>query len=137
MMEFDLIALHRFREQAAKVQGDLVQLAQLGAAGELKKLEAEMAADALYYARSITPVKTGALQRSHIITVLAAHTLVHINPDAVNPFSPEDPPEYGPKVHARGGHRAFYDRTVAEYGPVILQKAEDDAVELVRLEAIA
>lgn len=135
MIVFDLNELRRFQEAIRIAQIELIQVAVTGAQG-IKRMEAELAEMGLEYARSITPVVTGSLQASHMITVFGDHSLIHINPSAVNPYSLENPPTYGPKVHAKSDDRAFYDRTVAEFGPVLLQTAEDRAIEILRLESL-
>lgn len=104
--------LHYF---AAKgLQFNLLQLATIGLENETKLLETEIAVELALYASSISPFVTGSLSASHIVSDMGDFSLVHINPTAVNPFSDEDPYQYGPKVHAMGGHRAFYARTVDE-----------------------
>lgn len=95
-------------------QLDLLQLATIGLVDNVKLLETDVAVDLALYASDISPFVTGSLSASHIAEDMGDFTLVHISETAVNPFSLEDPHEYGPKVHAMGGHRAFYDRTVDE-----------------------
>ena len=73
------------------------------------------------YAESITHVDTGALTRSHLGEVYATHGRVYINPSAINPRG-QRPETYGPYEHARGGTHAFYDRTVAERGPGVIDE---------------
>lgn len=135
MITFDLNEIMRYREAIGIAQVELIQAAVGGATG-IRKLEAEMAAEALAYARSITPVVTGSLAASHMVTVFGDYSEVHINPAAVNPYSDENPPTYGPKVHDLSADRAFYDRTVAEFGPVLLDRAEERGLKILQLESL-
>lgn len=114
-------------------QHRLLQLATVGLDSEIKLTEVEVAVDLALYAADISPFRTGSLSASHIATDMGPFTLVHINPDATNPFSDENPPEYGPKVHAMGGHRAFYSRTVFEASELIIDRHEADFI--LRIEA--
>lgn len=135
MIIFDLNEIMRFRQAISIAQIELMQAAITGASG-IKKMEAELAAEALAYARSITPVVTGSLAASHMLTVAGDYTDIHINPAAINPYSDENPPTYGPKVHALSADRAFYDRTVEEFGPVLLQRAEERSLKILQLESL-
>lgn len=69
------------------------------------------------YAASITPVVTGRLQAGHY-TVLRG----------LEGYLANDVP-YAEIVHAMGGHRAFYDRTMREAAPAILDRAAMILVE--------
>lgn len=92
------------------------------------------------YAVNITPVVTGTLQASHMIDFASggvdtnryqirikssAAALIYINPLTINPYTGDKPSEYGPVVHRRGGHRAFYRRTHEEAGPFALTIAHN------------
>ncbi len=120
--------------QMKQAQFSLIQLNSVGLGSELELFEYEVAEDAAIYASDISPFVSGSLSASHIVTPFGRFTLVHIDETAVNPFSPENPHEYGPEVHAMGGHRAFYTRTVDEYGDILVKKHGDAYVA--RLEAI-
>lgn len=73
------------------------------------------------YAKGITHIDTSALQASHLGEVSGARGRIYINPAAINPrgFRPEI---YGFYEHARGGSHAFYERTVAERGPGVINE---------------
>lgn len=102
-----------------------------GAAGEA----ARDALIALHsYAVSITHVGVynvngsfvggGALRASHRVEVDGLEGQIYIDPNARNPRSTTRPREYGIYEHARGGEHAFYDRTVDEYGPVVIERVK-------------
>ena len=131
MTDFAIVA-HYLDLKAAQL--DLLQLATIGLVDEVKHLETDVAVDLALYASDISPFVTGSLSASHIVTDMGDSSLVHISETAVNPFSLEDPHEYGPKVHAMGGHRAFYDRTVDEAADQIIDHHRD--VFYGRVEAI-
>lgn len=98
-----------------------------------------MALEAAQFAMEISPWVTGSLATSHIVEDEGNPAFVRLDPSSVNPFSDENPPEYGPKVHAfgeqhagsplaesaSGGARAFYDATVELFGEDILDVGED------------
>jgi len=103
-----------------------------------KKTEMDMAVAATLFASSLTPVRSGSLATSH--EVIQTHeTYVHISLSAVNPFSPENPAEYGPDIHAMGGTsrsghiRAFYDQTIIEHGEEILDIGEESLVNTLQV----
>lgn len=104
-----------------KLQFEMLMLARDGVEDEATLLEKDIAIDLALYASSISPFVTGSLSASHTVSEMGDFSLVHISEHTTNPFSDEDPWQYGPEVHAMGGHRAFYTRTVAE--------ASDDVVE--------
>lgn len=93
---------------------------------EAKKAEVGTAAAAADLAVVYSPFVTGALASSHAVFASNTETYVAIAPDSVNPFSDEDPPQYGPEVHnmggfSRSGHeRAFYDALVRHEGEDLL-----------------
>lgn len=74
-----------------------------------------------WYAKMITHIDTSALQASHLGEVYGLRGRVYINPSAINPRG-QRPEIYGTYEHARGGSHAFYDRSVAERGPGVLEE---------------
>ncbi len=78
-----------------------------------------------------TPISSGILAISHAVFQEGSETFVMIAPDSVNPYSDENPSEYGPKVHSMGGisrsghRRDFYIVTVEEDGDDILEQGAD------------
>ncbi len=98
-----------------------------------------MAIEAAQFAMELSPWVTGSLATAHIVEDEGNPAFVRLDPSSVNPFSDEDPPQYGPKVHAfgeqhagsplaesaSGGARAFYDATVELFGEDILDVGED------------
>ena len=73
------------------------------------------------YAKSITHIDTSALQASHLGEVYGTRGRIYINPSAINPRG-QRPETYGPYEQARGGSHAFYDRTVDERGPGVIDE---------------
>ena len=78
------------------------------------------------YAISITHVwryKGGGLRASHRMEVTdqGEHGRIYIDPGAINPRG-QKPAEYGIYEHARGGDHAFYDGTLSEAGPGIVDE---------------
>lgn len=63
------------------------------------------------YAASITPVVTGRLQAGHTVEIRGLEGILY------------NPVPYAGFVHAMGGHRAFYDRTMTEAAPAIMGRA--------------
>lgn len=112
---------------ARSLQVELLREAKLLASGDLEKeVEAYIGVAFALYAAEISPFWTGALSSSHIVTDLGETHFVHINPDVRNPVTGDPPAEYGIEQHAMGGWRAFYDRTLSELGPEMLDKVDDD-----------
>lgn len=74
------------------------------------------------YATMITHVDTGALRASHRMRMerRGLRGMVHIDTSSRNPRSSVRPYVYGVYEHDRGGAHAFYERTVIEEGPRIL-----------------
>ena len=131
VMERDLQIMQALRDIARATAAE---------SGELKEAEeymGELAADA---ARHETPIRHGVLMKSHAVFTGPQETYVAIEPEIVNPWSPEDPIEYGPKVHqlggiSRSGHRRdFYVATVELHGDDIVAAGADFYVTT--LEAI-
>lgn len=78
---------------------------------------------ALRYTIDITHVDSGALKNAHrgaVVSITRAE--ISIDPSAVGPNG--RPFVYGEYEHYRGGSHAFYDRTIVEAGPEILNQAE-------------
>ena len=74
------------------------------ASGNLEReAEVRMGEVAQGYALTHTPVATGSWASSWAVFVEGDNTFLTIAPTAVNPYSDENPPEYGPKVHQMGG----------------------------------
>ena len=74
------------------------------AGGDIAKLAAvEMGEVAQDIAWKETPFVTGSWASSWAVIVQGDETFLGIAPTATNPSSDENPPEYGPKVHAMGG----------------------------------
>ncbi len=101
---------------------------------EAKKAEVAVAAAAADLAVVYSPFVTGSLASSHAVFADATETYVAIAPDAVNPFSDEDPPQYGPDVHNMGGfspsghERAFYDALVRHEGDGLLDMMGEEFI---------
>lgn len=74
------------------------------------------------YAVSVTHVRTGALHASHLMEINGLRGEVYLNPAAVNPKTKKRPAEYGVYEHRRGGEHAFYDRTIDEAGPDLIER---------------
>ena len=115
---------------------DLRQMAQAFAenSDEGKQAEVEIAEQVADLAVVYSPFVTGSLASSHAVFADGNETYVAIAPDAVNPWSDENPPEYGPDVHnmggfSRSGHeRAFYDALVRHEGDRLLDDLEESFV---------
>ena len=69
----------------------------------LREAEVEMGETAQALALNNTPVVSGSWASSWAVFVEGDETFLTIAPTAVNPYSDENPPEYGPKVHGMGG----------------------------------
>lgn len=74
---------------------------------------------ALAYAIRVTHVDRGWLKASHRGRRAGLKGMVYIAPQG----GEDDPAEYGPYEHARGGSHAFYDRTIEEAGDQIAKGA--------------
>ena len=115
---------------------DLRQLAEAFAESspEAKRAEIALGGQVANIAPDYSPWATGSLASSHALFVEGDDTFVAIEPGAVNPWSDENPPEYGPEVHdmggfSRSGHeRAFYDVLVREEGETLLDFGEEEFV---------
>ena len=116
---------------------DLRQLAEAVAenSDEAKQAEVSIAGQVADLASLVySPVVSGSLASSHAVFAEGGETYVAIAPQAVNPWSDENPPEYGPQVHAMGGYsrsgheRAFYDALVREQDEALLEELEDTFV---------
>jgi hypothetical protein len=76
----------------------------------------------------------GALKSSHRMEVNGLEGLVYIDPNSVSPRRSsrrQKPVIYGVFENARGGEHAFYDRTVAEIGGTVSNKASRRIAEAV------
>lgn len=115
---------------------DLRQMARAFAedSDESKQAEVEIAEQVADLAVVYSPFVTGSLASSHAVFADGNETYVAIAPDAVNPWSDENPPQYGPDVHnmggfSRSGHeRAFYDALVRHEGDRLLDDLEESFV---------
>lgn len=78
------------------------------------------------HAVAITHVDTGSLRAAQRMEMELARLFgeIYIDSAAVNPRSRVKPEEYGVYEHNRGGSHAFYDRTIREVGPGLLNQAE-------------
>lgn len=86
------------------IAAEFTEAARLLASGHLlREAEHEMGQVAVAIAWHNTPVVTGAWASSWAVFVEGDKTFMTIAPTAVNPHSDENPPQYGPKVHAMGG----------------------------------
>lgn len=74
------------------------------------------------YAIAATHVDTGALKSSHMMEVHGLRGRIFLSPGAVNPKG-QRPAVYGVYEHERGGSHAFYERTVDDHGPHVMQRA--------------
>jgi len=81
------------------------------------------AEDISLYAASITPVITGRLQAGHSVIGAFRNMTWWVFNEV----------EYAEYVHAMGGHRAFYDRTVIEYVPEVADRVIRDLAEAIGL----
>jgi hypothetical protein len=128
-MPFDVkLTLEGIQEVQQRNLRRIAALQPEGAAGEAVR-------DALIalqrYAVQITHVGKyvggGALKNSHRIRYEGGtEGEIYIDPSSVSPrrtTRKAKPVEYGVYENARGGEHAFYDRTVAEVGPAVSQRA--------------
>lgn len=130
----NLIDLEIWFATAVQIQEELLTLSLMDLPTELKTYEVGVATEAALYAAEISPFWTGALSTSHITEVTEDMTIVYLNPLVTNPVTGDRPADYGVEQHAMGGWRAFYDRTVVEIGPELLDAGGDEFIT--RLEAI-
>jgi hypothetical protein len=123
-------------EENRRLVDELRQLAEAFAedSPEAKQAEVAIAGEIADIAPDYSPFVTGSLASSHAVFVEGDETFVAIAPGAVNPFSAENPPQYGPEVHEMGGfsasghERAFYDVLVREEGEELLDFGESEFV---------
>ncbi len=76
----------------------------------------------------------GALKSSHRMDVQGLEGKVYIDPSSVSPrrgSAKQMPVIYGVFEHARGGEHAFYDRTIAEIGGAVVNRAQRRIAEAV------
>ena len=86
------------------IADNLTELAQLTASGDmLRTAEVKMGEMAEGFAQAYTPWITGSWASSWAVMIQGDTTFLGIAPNAINPYSDENPPEYGPKVHNMGG----------------------------------
>lgn len=127
------ISLQGIQEAQEKNLRRILALKPQGAAGEAVR-------DALIalhrHAVQITHVGKypggGALKNSHRIRMDGLSGEIYIDPSSISPRRTKRkyrPAEYGVYENARGGEHAFYDRTVAEIGESVKQRARDMIVE--------
>ena len=100
-------------------------IAALKPRGALGKAVQRATIRAHRYATMITHVDTGALRASHRMRMerRGLRGIVYIDPASQNPRSGVRPHVYGLYEELRGGDHAFYERTVMEEGPRILEEA--------------
>jgi hypothetical protein len=134
MIDFD-VEWHGNYDIAAK----FTEAARLLASGNLlREAEQEMGEVAVAIAWHNTPVVTGAWASSWAVFVEDDETFMTIAPTAVNPYSDEDPPQYGPKVHAMGGisqsgHRRDVLNVIVEsYGQEIIDVGGNHIITTLR-----
>ena len=86
------------------------------------------------YAVLITHVDTGALRGSHRMRMerRGLRGVVSIDRSTRNPRSDARPYQYGVYEHDRGGSHAFYERTVEEEGPRILEDMGRTVIKALR-----
>lgn len=129
-MPFDVkLSITGIQEVQARNLRRIAALQPEGAAGQAVK-------DALIalqrYAVQVTHVGKyvggGALKNSHRIGYEGGtEGTIYIDPSSVSPrrgTSKARPAEYGIYENARGGEHAFYDRTVAEAGPGVVDRVK-------------
>ena len=75
-----------------------------------------------YYDKAGPGVGGGALRASHRMEVAGLYGRVYIDPAATNPRTGTRTGLYGIYENARGGSHAFYDRTISEYGDVVMNR---------------
>jgi len=100
------------------------QIAALRPSGPYGEAVRDGTAELQRYAIAVTHVDTGALKGSHVMEVKGLWGRIFIAPGGVNPKG-QRPAHYGPFEHARGGDHAFYERTVAERGQQVIDRARD------------
>jgi len=89
--------------------------------GELGKVIRDATVELHAYARLVTDKDTGTLAASHYMRFTGNATgEIYINPSARNPRSKTPPSEYGLYESNRGGRHAFYQRTITERGPSVM-----------------
>lgn len=83
------------------------------------------------HAVAITHVDTGALRASHRMRMeqRGLRGVVYLDRASRNPRSNARPYQYGVYEHDRGGTHAFYERTVEEAGPRILDEMGREIVK--------
>lgn len=113
------ITIKGIQEAQQRNQRQIAALKPSGAFGEAIR---EATVELQRFAIGLTHVDTGALKSSHRMEVQSLYGRIFIDPDAVNPHG-ERPARYGPVEHERGGDHAFYERTVAEHGRQVMDKA--------------
>lgn len=105
-------------------QANQRRIAALKPSGEYGMAVRDTVAELQRYAIAVTHVDTGALKGSHTMEVKGLWGRIFISPSGVNPHG-QRPAQYGPVEHARGGSHAFYERTVAEHGQQVIDRARD------------
>lgn len=129
-MPYDVkLSLEGIQEVQARMLRRIAALKPEGTAGQAVR-------DALIalqrYAVQVTHVGkyvgAGALKNSHRIGYEGGlEGTIYIDPSSVSPrrgTTKAYPAVYGVYEHARGGEHAFYDRTEAEAGPGVLDRAK-------------
>ncbi len=104
--------------QAANLR-DIAELQPTGSFGQALQY---VTAGLHRHAVGVTHVATGALRASHRMRLDGLRGEVYIDPAARNPHGALTS-DYGPIEHARGSSHAFYDRTLGEAGPALVERA--------------
>ena len=99
-----------------------------------RKVEHDMAVEALPLIRDLTPIRSGSWRQSWFEKFDRADeggTFVQVSTLTSNPMGDEKPYQYAPRVHAMGGRsrsgheRAVLDVFMDQHSDQILQKGED------------
>lgn len=114
------LSIEGIQEVMARNNRRIANLQPEGAAGEAVR---DMAIALHRHAVQITHVDTGALRASHRMEVNELEGMIFIDKNSRNPRSKQRPVIYGVFEHDRGGEHAFYDRTIAEIGEAVKQRA--------------
>lgn len=115
------LTIQGIQEAQQRNQRQIAALRPSGAFGEAVR---DATVELQRYAIAVTHVDTGALKGSHLMEVKELWARVFISPSAVNSYGLR-PASYGPVEHGRGGDHAFYERTVAERGQQVIDRARD------------
>ena len=107
-----------------------------------RKVEHDMAVEALPLIRDLTPIRSGSWRQSWFENFERADeggTFIQVSTLTRNPLGSEKPYQYAPRVHAMGGRsrsgheRAVLDVFMDQHSDQILQKGEDSMLLSLRV----